>query len=111
MADVAATMSLSKRGQVASSKGRLRLCSRSLIFQPDDAAASIIKFPYRHLQGLEAEAEGFGLECDTFVQVATKSTSSETRIVTPFSILKSRQAFKGHMKQMHVCRPRCVHLN
>eukprot|EP00434_Breviolum_minutum_P003767 symbB.v1.2.003316.t1/scaffold187.1/size278738/1 len=91
IADVAATMALTRRGQVAESKGRLRICSKSLIFQPDDVAASIIKFPYRHMQKIEsANAGTFCIECEHFVQVATKTGGTETRIVTPFSILKSK---------------------
>ena len=102
VADVAATMLLAKRGQVAESKGRLRLCSRSLIFQPDDAAASILKFPYRHLQAVEASGDSeIFIECESFVQVATKTANSEMRIVTPFSILKSRRVSKD-MKQVQI---------
>lgn len=90
IADVAATMALTRRNQVAESKGRLRICSKSLIFQPEDVAASIIKFPYRHMQKIEGETSGFCIECEHFVQVATKTGGTETRIVAPFSILKSK---------------------
>ncbi|CAJ1353428.1 unnamed protein product [Effrenium voratum] len=101
IADVAATMALTRRGQVAESKGRLRICSKSLIFQPDDVAASIIKFPYRYMQVIESPANpssSFCVECEQFVQVATKTGGTETRIVTPFSILKSkfRPSFHVH---------------
>lgn len=92
IADVSSTMALTRRGQVAESKGRLRICSKSLIFQPDDVGASILKFPYRYVRSIENPADGscFNIECDQFIQVATKTGGAETRIVTPFTILKSK---------------------
>lgn len=91
VADVSATMALTRKGQVAETKGRLRICSKSLIFQPDDVGASLIKFPYRYVQSIGNSAgSGFVLECEQFVQVATKTGGTETRIVTPFTVLKSK---------------------
>ncbi|CAK9065751.1 unnamed protein product, partial [Durusdinium trenchii] len=44
-----------------------------------------------HVQSIESPKEGsFCVECETFIQVATKTGGTETRIVTPFSILKSK---------------------
>lgn len=94
VADVSATMVLVRRGREAESKGRLRIGSKSLVFQPDEVSASILKFPYRHVRSIGG-VEGvvgslsFPVECDQFVNVATK-TGTETRIVTPFSISKAR---------------------
>lgn len=105
IADVSATMALVRRGQTAESKGRLRIASKSLVFQPDDVSASILKFPFRFVRSIgDAEAAGpggagaggFPVECEQFVQVSTK-TGTETRIVTPFTALKSKRAVHFHV--------------
>jgi len=99
IADVAATMAMSRRGKTAESKGRLRIGSKSLVFQPDEVSASILKFPYRYVRTLgelEKSSGGFSVECEQFVQVAT-NTGTETRIVTPFTILKTKIAVTFHI--------------
>eukprot|EP00927_Polykrikos_kofoidii_P039062 TRINITY_DN3349_c1_g1_i1.p1 TRINITY_DN3349_c1_g1~~TRINITY_DN3349_c1_g1_i1.p1 ORF type:complete len:992 (-),score=101.77 TRINITY_DN3349_c1_g1_i1:614-3589(-) len=99
VADVSATMSLVRRGKSAESKGRLRIGSKSLVFQPDEVSDSILKLPYRCIRSIDAvevPADALRVECDQFVQIATK-TGAKTRIVTPFSIMKAKIVVNFHV--------------
>lgn len=94
VADVSASMELERRGKTAAPiKGRLRIGSKSLVFQPDEVSANILKFPFRHLKRIgevEEAKESFTIESEQLVQVVTKIKETKTRIVTPFSIVKTR---------------------
>jgi len=100
VADVSASMALERKGKPsADSKGRLRIGSKSLIFQPDEISASILKFPFRHVRSVGDAERGtsrFSVESEQLIQVATK-TGTETRIVTPFSVLRSKWTVNFHV--------------
>eukprot|EP00929_Paragymnodinium_shiwhaense_P087533 TRINITY_DN47695_c0_g1_i1.p1 TRINITY_DN47695_c0_g1~~TRINITY_DN47695_c0_g1_i1.p1 ORF type:complete len:1037 (+),score=216.87 TRINITY_DN47695_c0_g1_i1:119-3229(+) len=96
ISDVSSTMTIERRGKAAECKGRLRIASKSLVFQPDEVSANIVKFPYRYVKSISdalRPEESFTVQCDQFVQVATK-TGTETRIVTPFSTSKAKISVK-----------------
>ena len=42
----------------ASVRGRLRLCSMSLFFDPDEQRLPILKFPFAHCEAVERDAAG-----------------------------------------------------
>jgi hypothetical protein len=42
----------------SSVRGRLRLCSMSLIFDPDEQRLPILKFPFAHVEALERDTSG-----------------------------------------------------
>lgn len=104
VSDFSVSMSLLilRKGKAAESKGRLRIGSKSLLFQPDEVSESILKFPYRKTRSIGDAREGsFPIECDEFVQVATKMTGGKTRIVAPFSVQKTQISahFRVHYGQ------------
>lgn len=93
VADVSATMALVRKGKSAESKGRLRIGSKSLIFQPVDVSANILKFPYRYSQisGDDvSKGSSFSIEVEQLVQVETKMVGPKTRITQPFAIVKNK---------------------
>ena len=59
----------SKDGQGTTIKGRIRLCSVSVVFDPDEIRAPIIKFPLKDVQQLEPETnpDGFVLATTSFI--------------------------------------------
>ena len=53
----------------APARGRLRCCSRSLVFEPADARAPLLKFPLKSLERLEVEKGAVALSCATYYEL------------------------------------------
>eukprot|EP00397_Hematodinium_sp_SG-2012_P007160 GEMP01007202.1.p1 GENE.GEMP01007202.1~~GEMP01007202.1.p1 ORF type:complete len:894 (+),score=178.15 GEMP01007202.1:174-2855(+) len=86
--DFAATLSQTANGDPikdgAPQRGRLRVCSKSLIFDPEHGLAPLLKFPYMNIQRLQQTNRGMLWVSDKAVEVRVRRLEGKTRVVEPY---------------------------
>merc|ERR1719158_1917013 len=89
--------SLSQTGNQPSSsslavplKGRLRVCSKSLIFDPEQGLAPLLKFTYATIQRLEQHAPSICWKSDKVTEVRVRRIEGKTRIVESYVTRKDK---------------------
>ncbi|XP_050717441.1 protein FAN-like [Eriocheir sinensis] len=83
-------------------RGRLKVCSKSLVFDPRDLRAPIIKFPYR---GLEAVEESVTSHSNDFMQ----NGEEVVKVVEARSSLTVEMLEKGILQPYKFCREARTH--
>ena len=77
--------------------GRLRICSKSLVFDPDDVSSPILKFLYRFVTETRPDRNGkpvFKVDSSRLHKVPTTTADLNTRCVIPYDVVPSEgQAF------------------
>jgi len=68
-------------------KGRIKLCSHSVMFEPDEIKLPIMKFPFRHTTSIDEsigplknmigpKAELFGIKCNITVEMKENNSNA-----------------------------------
>ena len=63
-------------GTLDDARGRLRCCSRSLVFEPADARAPLLKFPLRHVERLARDNGGVAFSATLYYELLANNVAA-----------------------------------
>jgi len=92
-----ATRGLSRRGAVGGDvrvTGRLRLCSRSTVFEPDDHTRGIIRLPFRRCDRPLASADADGNGRTVAIHSTRHFVMKENNATRPFAMVDTPAEFR-----------------
>ncbi|CRG96289.1 neutral-sphingomyelinase activation factor protein, putative [Plasmodium gallinaceum] len=87
MDDMLITMKKKENGNFVNKRGRLRLCSRSLVFEPYNIDDDVLKFPFRKLENIKLNAFKNELIVRTveLIKIKTIIYNKKTRCISQFA--------------------------
>ncbi|XP_059474007.1 protein FAN-like isoform X2 [Neocloeon triangulifer] len=99
-----------KKGAKEQVPGRLKLCSRSAVFEPRETALPLVKLPLQHCSRVDPSqpilteniGDGVEIECNQVIEMLPGN------ILAPYSFLKESQTFifvPTYMDVEHILRP------
>lgn len=71
-------------------KGRLRIASKSFIFEPDATTEPLLRISFKHIDGHKFGAKSFLFQASHTTEIKTGQYGNETRIVSP-AVLKKKE--------------------